>query len=160
MKTIMLPAKQGTRRSSSAPLMGRYLCHFPLGVGTITAPDGAPSPSTPPVMFQCHAEGCAPRLHREQTPASPGTQRGRREGEVAPVSASQGPCPAARGAQLFSSCTWCLRPDSEWSEWLESSMALHRPAEKIHCPVTHRSLRSGPSLQLPASDQSVTTWPA
>lgn len=59
MKPIMLPAKQGSRQSSSAPLMGYYLCHFPPGTGAITAQDGAPSPFTPPVMFQCHAEGCA-----------------------------------------------------------------------------------------------------
>lgn len=61
MKPIMLPAKQGTQQSSSAPLMGYYLCHFPPSAGVITAWDGAPSPSTPPVMFQCHAEGCVLR---------------------------------------------------------------------------------------------------
>lgn len=64
MKPIMLPAKQGTQQSSSAPLMGYYLCHFPPGAGAITAQDGAPSPSTPPAMFQCHAEGCALLLPR------------------------------------------------------------------------------------------------
>ena len=58
MKPIMLPAKQGTQQSSSGPLMGYYLCHFPPGAGAIIAQDGAPSPSTPPAMFQCHAEGC------------------------------------------------------------------------------------------------------
>lgn len=129
MKTIMLPAKQGTRRSSSAPLMGRYLCHFPLGVGTITAPDGAPSPSTPPVMFQCHAEGCAPRLHREQTPASPGTQRG---GErvrsppsllvrvPAPLPEEHSSSPAALGA-----CGLTVSGVSGWNLlWL--SIALQR----------------------------------
>lgn len=58
MKPIMLPAKQGTQQSSAAPLMGYYLCHFPPGAGAITVLDSVPSPSTPPVMFQCHAEGC------------------------------------------------------------------------------------------------------
>ena len=58
MKPIMLPAKQGTQQSSSGPLMGYYLCHFPPGAGAITAQNCAPSPSTPPAMFQCHTEGC------------------------------------------------------------------------------------------------------
>lgn len=58
MKPIMLPAKQGTQQSSAAPLMGYYLCHFPPGAGAITVLDSVPSPSTPPAMFQCHAEGC------------------------------------------------------------------------------------------------------
>lgn len=50
-----------TRHSAEqlAPLMGYYLCHFPPGAGAITVLDGVPSPSTPPAMFQCHAEGCA-----------------------------------------------------------------------------------------------------
>lgn len=51
-------SKTRTQQSSLAPLMGYYLCHFPPGAGAITAQDGAPSPSTPPAIFQCHAEGC------------------------------------------------------------------------------------------------------
>lgn len=76
--------------------MGHYLCHFPLGVGAINARDGARSPSTPPVMFQCHAEGCVPWLHGEQTAASPGTRRGKRGDEVAPFLLVRvpGPLPA------------------------------------------------------------------
>lgn len=82
MKPIMLPAKQGTQQSSSGPLMGYYLCHFPPGTGAIIAQDGAPSPSTPPAMFQCHTEGC--ELQSAQLDLGEGDAEGDRAAPLSP----------------------------------------------------------------------------
>lgn len=155
MKTIMLRAKQGTRQNSSAPLMGHYLCHFPLGVGAITARDGAPSPSTPPVMFQCHAEECVPWLHGEQKAASPGTRRGKRGDEVTPFPLVR--VPGLLPAEPSSSSPALGARDLPVVEILHGFPLRCRENPLFR---DHRSLGSGPRPPPPASgDASPTCLP-
>lgn len=130
MKPIMLPAKQGTQQSSSAPLMGYYLCHFPPGAGAITVLDGVPSPSTPPAMLQCHAEGCA--LLSLRLDLQEGVLGG--ASRAAPDLASQnslGPLP-----QRDLAC-----PESQWARVIlpgvkNPPMAPHCPADEVPPPVS------------------------
>lgn len=56
-----------------------------------------------------------------------------------PSPSSQGPCPAAKGAWLFFSCSWYPRLDLVGI--LHDSPLFCR---ETHCPANHRGLGSGP----------------